>query len=1143
LGPVTSTNPSQNVDHGSGPDPGLEGQWVPVNVHDATFATPSQRPVVPDGKISELPFPLEHWQDFEKLVVALAIDVDDLVEVRRYGTPGQAQDGIDVIGSTRLGRHAQAYQCKNVHEFDESDLTRAIAKFVGGRRPFNPKRLVITVATTANRTQLIKELEDARAKNPDVVLELWDATRISDLLRDRPRLVERFYGEDVARRFCLSASFPASGGPQSASAEGGIPLEIIMRGPIQSLGFDARFDEAAGQEQSDPAAAAFTFADIADRLSAEGYGGHADALRRRAVQAYNAAGQYSEATWLHLRVVAEAILAGRWPEVQGMVWVLHQLINEQRSQGQTADAGLMAVISVLDAAHDLFGDPVLLPKSTGTCIAAAAPQVDTLLGCILADPANRTTFLLAAGTAVVTIAECALAAEAFEAVATAADVLERSAAALCISSDETLRHLGVRLRLAVAEARSPLAASDAGWEDLQRDASGWKLDNRDAALVLARYARARAAAGVFADADAAWQRGAEFATRARLFADIGGWLSSQVQLRRRYGPTDLAEIHNMQQMIKLLSEQPSERIVPIAGVREEVLDALRRGDEELRPAALAAQRMHVLAATGGLWEDELEAHSFLGDIYERSGEPLLAAFHRIRCGDADAAGKVASQTIDAFLDVTAELNRPTAAERSAAYTVLTAQPDLIPDELVNVIAERAMDDIEDARAGKTVLTIFSGRGVLVSAAYAAAAVAGRVSGQLPGQLMSALDWRLDQEKGTVVWTDEPHLRMLVAIAAGDDDDNASAAFDRIARLFGLESPALRGHGRDLAPAVKRRSDGVRRVLVSLAEQGSQQAAEMLAGWSLTGAPGRASTRDAAEESAWLAAAPFAEQAAERLATPPDGTSGRASMLVGFPDDAGLVTILDPAEIDRALTGLLDVAADRLHLAIARQQALTAASIFVAGDTGDRLGAERLAEVFSLACQYARGEHDGSAMDDMANRTHLLSSGRVNMGDISLATYGLCLASRASRTPEERSTVIGIAAQTVRGHPAEIVLNGVAHALAALPSLAGAPSAVSIASLINSPSESLRSAGALHWTLVYAPAESEEDSDGLGAQLAGDHAPNVRRGVANNLAVVAARSGLSGAGGAAARALSDDLYWDIRRTANKAVVATAAHDWQ
>jgi hypothetical protein len=395
------------------------------------------------------------------------------------------------------------------------------------------------------------------------------------------------------------------------------------------------------------------------------------------------------------------------------------------------------------------------------------------------------------------------------------------------------------------------------------------------------------------------------------------------------------------------------------------------------------------------------------------------------------------------------------------------------------------------------------------------------------------------KKDTVIWTDEPHLAMLVSIAASDDDGNASAAFERIARLFALESPALRGRGRDLAPAVKRRPDSVRKVLTSLARQGSQHAAEMLAGWSLTGKPGRDGTREAAEESAWQAAAPSAEQAAVRLASPAEGTQGRASLIVGFAGDAGLVTILDPADIDSALTGLLRVAADRLHLAATRQQALAAASILVAGDTGDRLSAQRLAEVFSLACEYARGIHDGSAMDDMTSWTHPLSSGRINMGDISLAADGLCLASRASRAPEERGTVLSIAAQIVRGQPAEIVLNGVAHALAALSSLAGAPPSVAVASLINSPSLSLRSAGALHWALTYAPAGAEEDTDDLGLKLAGDRSPDVRRGLAKNLVAIAARSGLSGAGGIAAAALSDDPYCDIRIAAREATIAAAS----
>ena len=78
------------------------------------------------------------------------------MEVRRYGTSGLAQDGMDVIGFTRPGHHPHAYQCKNVHEFSESDLARAIARFADEPRPFSPKPRVIAVAAAANRTQLIR---------------------------------------------------------------------------------------------------------------------------------------------------------------------------------------------------------------------------------------------------------------------------------------------------------------------------------------------------------------------------------------------------------------------------------------------------------------------------------------------------------------------------------------------------------------------------------------------------------------------------------------------------------------------------------------------------------------------------------------------------------------------------------------------------------------------------------------------------------------------------------------------------------------------------------------------------------------------------------------------------------------------------
>ena len=177
---------STGADLADAPDGNLDAQYTRTDVGGLASASAVSRPLVPDGLLAELPFPLPHWEDFERLIVALARDVDDLVELRRYGTSGQAQHGIDVIGFTRRERQPQAYQGKNVSKFDESDLTAAVSKFTEGRRPFGAKRLVLAVAAPVNGTRTLERLDEAITANPDLVIEVWDAFRINELLRTRP---------------------------------------------------------------------------------------------------------------------------------------------------------------------------------------------------------------------------------------------------------------------------------------------------------------------------------------------------------------------------------------------------------------------------------------------------------------------------------------------------------------------------------------------------------------------------------------------------------------------------------------------------------------------------------------------------------------------------------------------------------------------------------------------------------------------------------------------------------------------------------------------------------------------------------------------------------------------------------------------
>jgi WD40 repeat protein len=164
---------------------------------------------VPD----ELQFLQLSWERFEDLTEALAREVHDLAIVSRYGVGGQKQDGIDVIGIGRADGRACAYQCKRVEKFGEADLGRAVGEFANGARPFDPVRLVVAVAVAARRTQVIHRLMAERASHPEFDLVLWDATELCDLLRNRPWIVSRFFGKDVARRFCPSEGYPSTASP------------------------------------------------------------------------------------------------------------------------------------------------------------------------------------------------------------------------------------------------------------------------------------------------------------------------------------------------------------------------------------------------------------------------------------------------------------------------------------------------------------------------------------------------------------------------------------------------------------------------------------------------------------------------------------------------------------------------------------------------------------------------------------------------------------------------------------------------------------------------------------------------------------------------------------------------------------------
>ncbi|MFJ9937326.1 hypothetical protein ACIRSJ_29890 [Streptomyces virginiae] len=167
------------------------------------MAQDSRRPVVVDGKIDSLPFhDLGTWQRFEQLVWDVVRAAERLSACHRYGTPGQAQGGIDIAGRAADGSW-HVFQVKHVERFTEGDARKALDTFVHGVRPYDASRFVIVTSCRSTPTQVRDLAQRYRARHPDVDLgEIWDAEHLGHLLRVQPAIVARHFGDEAARRFC-----------------------------------------------------------------------------------------------------------------------------------------------------------------------------------------------------------------------------------------------------------------------------------------------------------------------------------------------------------------------------------------------------------------------------------------------------------------------------------------------------------------------------------------------------------------------------------------------------------------------------------------------------------------------------------------------------------------------------------------------------------------------------------------------------------------------------------------------------------------------------------------------------------------------------------------------------------------------------
>jgi hypothetical protein len=459
------------------------------------------------------------WPNFESLLKRVAREVEGLRAVRLYGVPGQAQDGIDLVGINPAGE-SEAVQGKRYQTFTVGDLDKAIGKYLDGTLPFTIRRLAIGVSCRANDKNVTNRLMELGKQHAGVEFDLWDRDRLSEMLRNRPDVVREFFGATTAARFCggyMTSPHPVP--PLEAVAV----ADAVMRGPAEASGAKEELAAADRCQGTDPGAAVTHVREAQQRLRAAGFAAHARVLDATVVEILSKAGNAVEAALL--------LVDGVWSALEEDSTDSAALLSRQFGilAGRTHDPVVHSLLKVAEAAVASSQHPL-----------GRAPDLAVLT--VHVPAVHQARLLVLAGESELPQGRVPFSTEA-----------AAKARALLTGTPDLDEALAVRLELCIAESTD-------NWAPLLSRARTRKIARPLAALVLARHARYLANRADPAGADADWNEAVEQGCLARINGDAANWLYSQRMLATRYRPPTEDPYHPLASALNAQAGQP-----PVAG--------------------------------------------------------------------------------------------------------------------------------------------------------------------------------------------------------------------------------------------------------------------------------------------------------------------------------------------------------------------------------------------------------------------------------------------------------------------------------------------------------------------------------------------------------------------------------------------------
>jgi tetratricopeptide (TPR) repeat protein len=617
-----------------------EANWTPIPDDDDIWAPPRELPPPLDDPAPPLLNTHQmSWDAFERLVLAMARNLDGAHAAHRYGRPGQAQHGLDVVAFFPEGPPA-VYQAKRRQEFGARDLEEAVDLCAQGERPFGLNRIVIAVSRELRDAETIETLHRLTETYPEVRIELWDQEEISNRLSTQPNLVTRFFGRATAAAFC-SVSPP----PAPTALPPSIAADAILRGPIAHLQLGDDLARAEGAMEADAGEAAHLFGVIADRLEAEGFVPHAAPVREQQARALHATDRREDEARIRIDLGWQHLALG--DAFSALVQV-----REIAEWGDEAPDEVVRSANALGAAATFRHEHAL-----------TLDQLAESFDEVMHDDRHRVD-------AAVVLAEEAIAARRCDLVAARAEAFQEVANAL--PQDDANQLLAARLRVCIADCTG-------GWDELGASARDTYAP-RIAALVLARYARHLALIPEPEQAIARWRDAIERACLEGLNDDAADWLYAVRAIRVETGfrllEGDINEPHRHAQALRAAGG---------GSVMPEPYSARERGLASLRdekwPDALSSLRRYLWRSTiGADWSGEIDAHELLGDLFLRIGRSHDALRHYVFAGQSKKLEALAGVLRDDPVRLPIGLMTTRPWERTAAFSFAAAAADLIVDE-------------------------------------------------------------------------------------------------------------------------------------------------------------------------------------------------------------------------------------------------------------------------------------------------------------------------------------------------------------------------------------------------------------------------------------------------------------------------------